>query len=318
MLFNAPFSAIAEHHPTYHWTTLQYLHIKPDPVNTWAWELCYKHKCFHCCRGWSYTLPKVPSWGGSHPVTFHITPSHRLHYYCSYYDYVSWSPFLLKCSTAQRKYRRMKNSALAEKHTTRATGKRRAHIVTAMTINRWNNELKDVTGSPIQCSRLNLFFLKILSSLMSFKVVVSYLPSGLKRSTTNPYLLGKILRHEKLKNMESHWVTGLSISVTRSAVVSSLFHLRTPFKHNCERSIRSLTYKGLLHHLFHKAESTALVFHCPQKYESRALSWCFTRGPFTIILKIRRNCALLETATAEAAGPRAVTRGVEGGNGPVI
>jgi len=98
----------------------------------------------------------------------------------------------------------MKNSALAEKHTTRATGKRRAHIVTAMTINRWNNELKDVTGSPIQCSRLNLFFLKILSSLMSFKVVVSYLPSGLKRSTTNPYLLGKILRHEKLKNMESH------------------------------------------------------------------------------------------------------------------
>lgn len=99
---------------------------------------------------------------------------------------------------------------------------------------------------------------------MSFKLVVCYLPSVLKRSTTNPYLLGRILRHEK---------------------------------------------KGLLHHLFHTAESTAFIFHCPQKYESKDLSWCFTRGPFTIILKIRRNCALLEIATAEAAGPRAVTRG---------
>lgn len=135
----------------------------------------------------------------SHPLTFPTASSHHLYYYYYYYNYVSQSPFLLKCSIGQRKYWRMKKTTLAEKHTTRATGKRGAHIFIAMTINHWNNELKDVTGSPIQCSRLNLFFLKIFSGPMSFKLVVCYLPSVLKRSTTNPYLLGKILRHEKLK-----------------------------------------------------------------------------------------------------------------------
>lgn len=86
----------------------------------------------------------------------------------------------------------------------------------------------DVTGFPSQCSRLNLFLLKIFFSLMNFKLVVCYLPSVPKRSMTNPYLLGKIPMHGKKKRRrrkkkESHWelkwVTQLNIRVTGSPVI---------------------------------------------------------------------------------------------------
>lgn len=228
MLFNALFSAISEHHPTYHWTTLQYLHIKPDPANTWAWGLCYEHKYYSW--GWSHTFPTAPLWGGvtsSHPLTFPPTPSHPLYYYYYFYDHVSWSPFLT-CSIVERKYWRMKNPTLVEKHATRAPGKRGAHIFTAVIINHWNNELKDVTDSPTQCSGWNL---KIFCGLMNFILMVCYLSPVLKRPMTNPYLCGMKNWKEVEGRWELNWVTGFNIRLTRSSVISSLFHLCTPFKH---------------------------------------------------------------------------------------
>lgn len=124
----------------------------------------------------------------SHPLTFPTTPSHPLYYYYYYlYDHVPWSRFLM-CSTVERKYWRMKISTLVEKCATSASGKRVALIFTAVIINHWNNELKDVTDSPTQCSGLNCLFLEIFSGLMNFNLMVCYLFPVLKKPMTNPYL----------------------------------------------------------------------------------------------------------------------------------
>lgn len=141
----------------------------------------------------------------SHPLTFPTTPSHPLYYYYYFYDHVSWFPFL-KRSTVQRKYLRMKNSALVEKQATRAPGKTGAHIFSAVIINRWNNELKNVTDSPTQCSELNCFFLKIFSGLMNFKLMVCYLSPVLKRPVTNPYLCSMKRSGKLLRVKLSYWV----------------------------------------------------------------------------------------------------------------
>lgn len=100
----------------------------------------------------------------------------------------------------------MKNSALVEKHTTRAPGKRGAHFFSVVIINHRNNELKNVTDSPTQCSGLNCFFLKIFSGLMNFKLMVCYLSPVLKRPMTNPYLCGMKRSGKLLQVKLSYWV----------------------------------------------------------------------------------------------------------------
>jgi len=81
----------------------------------------------------------------------------------------------------QRKHCGQKNSTLAEKWATGASGKRGTHCFTGMIINHWNNKTKAVTGSLSQLSRKNIFSLTMLSRLMISKLVVCSLPSLLRR-----------------------------------------------------------------------------------------------------------------------------------------
>lgn len=166
----------------------------------------------------------------SHPVTFPTTPSHPLLLLLLY----TWSCVLVllsTCRTVERKYWRMKNSTLVEKRATRGPGKGVAYIFAAVVINYWNNKLKDATESPLQCSGLNCFLLKIFSGLMNFNLMVCNLFPVLKKPMTNPYLCGMKNWKEVENCWELNWVTGFNIRLTRSSVISSLFHLYTPFKY---------------------------------------------------------------------------------------
>lgn len=176
VLFNAPFSAISEHHPTYHCTTLQYLRanlllkiLKQESTTSTSTALPLRLQLHtpwrvlmsrFTTRDFSYTFSSSFLW----QLWLRVLGS-----------------LLLKHSTVQRKHCGQKNSTLAEKWATGASGKRGTHCFTGMIINHWNNKTKAVTGSLSQRSRKNIFSLTMLSRLMISKLVVCSLPSLLRR-----------------------------------------------------------------------------------------------------------------------------------------
>lgn len=176
VLFNAPFSAISEHHPTYHCTTLQYLRanlllkiLKQESTTSTSTALPLRLQLH---TPWRVLMSRFTT------RDFSFT-------FSSSFLWQLWlrvlGSLLLKHSTAQRKHCGQKNSMLAEKWATGATGKRGTHCFTGMIINHWNNKTKAVTGSLSQRSRKNIFSLTMLSRLMISKLVVCSLPSLLRR-----------------------------------------------------------------------------------------------------------------------------------------
>jgi len=176
VLFNAPFSAISEHHPTYHCTTLQYLRanlllkiLKQESTTSTSTALPLRLQLH---TPWRALMSRFTT------RDFSFT-------FSSSFLWQLWlrvlGSLLLKHSTAQRKHCGQKNSTLAEKWATGASGKRGTHCFTGMIINHWNNKTKAVTGSLSQLSRKNIFSLTMLSRLMISKLVVCSLPSLLRR-----------------------------------------------------------------------------------------------------------------------------------------
>lgn len=176
VLFNAPFSAISEHHPTYHCTTLQYLRanlllkiLKQESTTSTSTALPLRLQLH---TPWRALMSRFTT------RDFSFT-------FSSSFLWQLWlrvlGSLLLKHSTAQRKHCGQKNSTLAEKWATGASGKRGTHCFTGMIINHWNNKTKAVTGSLSQRSRKNIFSLTMLSRLMISKLVVCSLPSLLRR-----------------------------------------------------------------------------------------------------------------------------------------
>lgn len=176
VLFNAPFSAISEHHPTYHCTTLQYLRA----------NLLLKILKQESTTSTSTALPlRLQLHTPWRALMSRFTTRDFSYTFSSSFLWQLWlrvlGSLLLKHSTAQRKHCGQKNSMLAEKWATGATGKRGTHCFTGMIINHWNNKTKAVTGSLSQRSRKNIFSLTMLSRLMISKLVVCSLPSLLRR-----------------------------------------------------------------------------------------------------------------------------------------
>lgn len=176
VLFNAPFSAISEHHPTYHCTTLQYLRanlllkiLKQESTTSTSTALPLRLQLH---TPWRALMSRFTT------RDFSFT-------FSSSFLWQLWlrvlGSLLLKHSTVQRKHCGQKNSTLAEKWATGASGKRGTHCFTGMIINHWNNKTKAVTGSLSQRSRKNIFSLTMLSRLMISKLVVCSLPSLLRR-----------------------------------------------------------------------------------------------------------------------------------------
>lgn len=176
VLFNAPFSAISEHHPTYHCTTLQYLRA----------NLLLKILKQESTTSTSTALPlRLQLHTPWRALMSRFTTRDFSYTFSSSFLWQLWlrvlGSLLLKHSTAQRKHCGQKNSTLAEKWATGASGKRGTHCFTGMIINHWNNKTKAVTGSLSQRSRKNIFSLTMLSRLMISKLVVCSLPSLLRR-----------------------------------------------------------------------------------------------------------------------------------------
>lgn len=159
---------------------------------------------------------------------------------------------------------------------------------------------------------------------MSFKLVVHHLPSVLKRSTTNPYLPGKMLWHEileKKKKKESHWelnwVTGLNIRVTGSPVVSSLFHLCAPFKHKWEKHMQP-ALAGTVRPPLPHGSINHLHFPLPPKVWVKRLIWVFHTGPFHYHSENSEELRPPRNSNGRSCWSQISEQGVEGGNGPVI